>query len=404
MSAVKIRHRNGHDATPGIESALNGSRSHRQTLLEGVSYECIRCDAPISPEKFAALATEDLIRRGEIEAEIRAQVAQERDAEIERMHQEMVAKIDAADRALAKRETTIRKEAATVANAAVAPKLAKAEEGRKALERQMKALRASQETIIAERLAAQREKSVKAIDDAVLVERAKWATEKLGMESQLQDMQRRLQAKTAHQLGEPGEVDLFERLTAAFPGDRISRVVKGVPGCDVLVEVIHNGEVVGKIALDSKVHARWQNKFTTKLRADQLAENADYAILSSSVFPAGAKQLHLQDGVLVADPTLVPVLVNLLRGQITESHRLRLSAQARDEKAEKLLAFVVSPTCTDLLDRIVKLTDDLATLDLKEISTHETTWKKRGELIRGVQAIHDQFSAAVSAIISGDRS
>src|SRR5213079_2880233 len=98
---------------------------------------------------------------------------------------------------------------------------------------------------------------------------------------------------TAFQLGEPAERDLFAALETAFPDDRLWRVVKGQPGPDVVVEVIHNGEPVGKIILDSKNHARWSNKFTAKLRADQLAEGADFAILSASVFPAGAQQLHI---------------------------------------------------------------------------------------------------------------
>ena len=240
------------------------------------------------------------------------------------------------------------------------------------------------------------------VTDAVNAEKLRHAGEKLALEGQLADMQRRLQAKTAHQLGEQPEVDLFEALETAFPDDGVSRVLKGQKGPDVIVEVNHGGAVVGKIVLDSKNHARWSNKFTTKLRTDQLAEGADFAILSTSVFPASARELHIQDGVIVASPQRVVVLVHLLRRQIVENYRLRLTAAARDEKAEKLLAYIVSPTCTDLLDRIVSLTRDMADLDRLETAAHQKTWTKRADLLRTLNTIHEEFSSTISRIIAGE--
>jgi hypothetical protein len=351
---------NGHDTT--------------HTAIGSAEAECPYCGQPISRKEFkeitAKIADEERARVATVEAELKARFARE------------TAKAEAIKK--------IEVEAAK-RNAA------------KAAEAQIKALRTNQETVIATRLAAQRATLEKATATAVLAERAKYVTEKLALEGQLEDLKRRVQARTANQLGEPGEVDLYERLSAAFPDDRVSRVVKGVPGCDVLIEIIHNGDVIGKIALDSKVHARWQNKFTSKLRSDMLAEGADFAILSTSVFPKDTAQLHIQDGVIVADPARVPVLVHLLRSQIIDNHTLKLTAEARDAKAERLLAYVVSPGCRDLLDKIVRLTTDMANLDLKEADVHATTWKKRGDLIRGIQTVHAEFAAAVSAIIAGDR-
>ena len=128
---------------------------------------------------------------------------------------------------------------------------------------------------------------------------------------------------------------------------------------------------------------------------------ADFAILSTSTFPKGARQLHIQDNVIIADPARVPVLVHLLRRQILQNHVLKLSTEARNEKAERLYDFIISPVCTDLLDRVVKLTEDMVALDAKEADAHATTWKKRGELIRAVRNVHDQFADVVSQITAG---
>jgi hypothetical protein len=278
----------------------------------------------------------------------------------------------------------------------------------KAAEQQIKALKSSTETVIAARLEAQRIQFESRTTEAINAERAKMFGEKLKLEEQLADMQRRLQAKTAHQLGEPAEVDLFAALETAFPDDRVWRVVKGQPGPDVVVEILgtsgepSSGQPIGKIVLDSKNHARWSNKFTTKLRADQLAEGADFAILSSNTMPAGEAQICLRDNVIVASPQRVVVLVNLLRRQIVENYRLKLGAEARNEKADRLYSFIMSPTCTDLLDRIVQLTADMADLDRTETTAHQKTWVKRADLIRAVQDIHREFTETVCKIIEGE--
>jgi hypothetical protein len=272
----------------------------------------------------------------------------------------------------------------------------------KAAETKLKALRDGQETVIAAPVLVEREKAAKQVSKAVTQERVAHAAEKLKLEAQLADMQRRLQAKTAHQIGEPAEVDLYETLCMAFPDDRISRIVKGVPGPDVLVEVLlDDGRVAGKIALDSKMHARWSNRFTSKLRSDQLAEGADFAILSTSVFPSGARQLHEQDKVLVADPARVPVLVSLLRRIIMDNHVQRLGQEERNSKADRLYDFVLSKTCDDLFDGLLALSRDLAALDLTERKAHETTWEKRAALTSAVATIHDQFVRTVADIIGG---
>ena len=83
----------------------------------------------------------------------------------------------------------------------------------------------------------------------------------LKLQSELQDMQRKLEGKSANELGEGSEIDLFEQLRDAFQGDRIQRVPKGVNGADVIHEVVHNGRVCGKIIYDAKNRDAWQNGF-----------------------------------------------------------------------------------------------------------------------------------------------
>jgi hypothetical protein len=167
------------------------------------------------------------------------------------------------------------------------------------------------------------------------------------------------------------------------------------------MEILQNGSLAGKIIIDSKNISRWSNKFISKTAGDARKEKADFCIIASNVLPSGEQQICIRDHVIIATPQRVVVLLHLLRRQIIENHRLKLAGPARDEKAQRLLAYIISPTCTDIFDRLHKLSRDMMDLDVKEASVHATTWQKRGVLIRGVQAAHDEFSAAVSRIIGG---
>ena len=246
--------------------------------------------------------------------------------------------------------------------------------------------------------AAEFEHTKAEISRAIFAERELHQNEKLRLESRLADMQRQLQAKPAHQRGEPAEADLYDTLRVSFPGDQISRVGKGTSGPDVIMRVIHASDVAGCIILDSKDHATWLNKFTAKLRADQHTLGADFAILSSNVFPAGTRELHIQDGVIVAHPERVPVLVHLLRGLIIENFRLKLTSKARSTKADMLLNYIISPECRDLMENASKLSMAMATLDAKEEKSHKATWKARSALILGIQAAYGNLSNAINGI------
>lgn len=245
-------------------------------------------------------------------------------------------------------------------------------------------------------------KVAEAVAQAVQAERTKVYGEKLALEQQLEDMKRKLQRKTAHDIGEPAEVDLHAALVAACPEDRVSRVGKGVRGPDIVVEVVYRGTVAGKIILDSKDHSRWSNRFTQKLRDDQIAANADFAILSSNVFPAGKQHIHVQDNVIIASPARVPVLVELLRRLVIQNHVLKLSIEARNEKADAVFDFITSAACSDLFERVAKLTNEMEAIDRAETVAHEKVWSKRADLNRAIRSAYEEFAGTVQRIIGGN--
>jgi hypothetical protein len=311
-------------------------------------------------------------------------------AEVERIRKESAKRVQAA-----------REEAASAAQMMLAPKLAAAEKAKKTAEQQLEVLRTNQQAALNQRLQEQRGALEKAQTVAVNSERAKNFKQNQKLEEKLQQLQRQLQSKTAEELGEGAEIDLLEVLKDEFPEDDIRRVGKGKEGADIVHKVMDKGRGCGSIVYDSKNRNAWRNDYVTKLRADQLAAKADHAVLATQVLPAGARQLHLQDGVIILNPARAVVVAAVLRNHIMQTHALRLSGEARTDKTARLYAFMTSDRCAQLLDQIETETEDMLDLEVKEKKAHDATWKRRGQLIRSVQRVHVELTSELDRIVGG---
>lgn len=363
---------------------------------------CPWCDQPISHDKF-----EDIKRRMSAEhdarmAAMREEFAREK-AATHAKAQAVVEQARAEAAAVAEQKVrAAQSEAKAAAEAAMLQrfgdlqaKLVEAQQARAVVHNEMAALKAAQEEALSLRIQEARETLQRDKETAVLAEKSKV----LKLQTELADMQRKLEGKSAHELGEGSEVDLFEQLRTTFETDRIRRVGKGVNGADVVHEVVHNGRVCGKIIYDAKNRNAWQNEFASKLRADKLAEGADHAILSSNKFPKDRQQVHFQDGVIVANPARVLALVEILRGQVVRMHELRVSEDAREQKTAELYGFITSEHFKQLLESVEAQAGKMAELDSKEQEAHRRLWDQRGKLIRSVQKARGDLSFEIDRII-----
>jgi len=278
-------------------------------------------------------------------------------------------------------------------------KLVLAEQARVSAQREIAALKTAQDAAIELRVEERATTLKEERDAAVLAERTRAFEEAQALRQKLEDLTRKLEGKSAHELGEGSEIDLFEELRDAFQADRIQRVPKGVNGADVIHEVVHNGRVCGKIIYDAKNRDSWQNGFATKLKADKLAQAADHAILSSNKFPKDKSQVHTQDGVIVANPARVLVIAEILREQIVRMHELRASKEAREEKTVALYAFVTSDHFKQLVEQVQAQAGKMLELDSKEQEAHRRVWDQRGKLIRTIQKARADLTFEVDRII-----
>ena len=345
---------------------------------------CPLCEQPIA---------QDLARRIELrqQEQQRASLAQARAEAEAKVEQQIAAALAEANKAA---ETAMLSRLADFQE-----KLVEAEQAQLGAQQELAALKAAQDTAVERRVEERAATLKEERDAAVLAERTRSFEETQALRQKLEDLTRKLEGKSAHELGEGSEIDLFEQLRDAFQGDHIQRVPKGVNGADVIHEVVHNGRVCGKIIYDAKNRDSWQNGFATKLKADKLAQAADHAVLSSNKFPKDKSQIHAQDGVIVANPARVLVIAEILREQIVRMHELRASEEAREEKTVALYAFVTSDHFKQLLEQVEAQAGKILELDSKEQEAHRRIWDQRGKLIRTIQKARADLTFEVDRII-----
>ena len=196
-------------------------------------------------------------------------------------------------------------------------------------------------------------------------------------------------------------MDLLEALREEFSEDRIEQLTKREGGADIKHHIRIGGKEVGIIVYNSKNRNAWRDEFLDKLARDQRAAKAEYAILSTRKFPAGAgnQQLYVEDSVIMANAARVISLIHIIRKHVLHVNTLRLSATERAKKTAALYDFITSPRCTQLLDAIDKHAQDLLDMQQKEIKAHQASWNQQGILLRSIQKVRGDIGREIDQII-----
>jgi hypothetical protein len=367
---------------------------------------CPWCEQEIPPERLEEIRGKIAAREHEQTHAITAKLEQQHALQLDELRKAKEADVAKVKEDAAAEAVSIRREATEAAEGVVRDKIADkdkavADAQAKTAEAEGKLSKLSEqyELALKERLGSQREILEKAKDDAINAEKAKAFEETQKLSNKVNELQRALEKKTNEELGEGAEIDLFEALKKEFPKDRIERVAKGAPGADIHHVVMHNGRECGTIIYDSKNHKAFRNEHVKKLLEDQLKAKAEHAILSTHAFPDGTRQLHMLDGVLLANPARVVSVVTLIRRHLRQAHTLRLSSADRESKTAALYAFITSERCTQLLGRVDTRAEELLDQLAKEIKWHQNDWKKRGEAYRAIQKVPAELSHEINCII-----
>jgi len=380
---------------------------------------CPWCEQPIPHQKFVEittkLAADEQARAKVAETRLRDELSKQK-ADIEKRAQARVAAVEAANAATLTAAVKAAKASEAVALAA-ADKAAKARESaartaerranqeqiaaadraRKAAERQLVDVRADQDKVLAKQRQEQRLVYDKALKGAIDVVKEQSFKEKQRLATKVDHLQRTVDAQRAAASGEGAAIVLADELKRAFPGDHIRAV--GTQGANLIHEVIEEGRKCGVIVYDTRKRMAWRDSYVTRIRKDQLTANADHAIIATQAMPAGARHVHLEGQVIVANPARALVLVAILRRQIVQMSTLRMTLEDRADKRDRLYEFISTDRFRQLLDGIETGSEALLQLDVQEQTTHATTWRKRGELVKEMQRAHGLIESTINDVI-----
>ena len=250
------------------------------------------------------------------------------------------------------------------------------------------------EEIVSQRTTEVRTAMEKSKVDDLNALKAQHAEESRKMNDQIAALQKRVQAEE----GEGADLKLVDVLKARFPTDDFRAIAKN-SGTDLVQTIKNNGKVCGRIVYDTRNRNAWNPVFATNLHTDLVSAKADHAVLTSSKFPTGTQQIVVWDGVVVCNPARVVAIAEILRLEVIRNYAQRVSAEDKDSKTTKLYAFITSDEYGKLLDSVAGNDEKLLKLEEEEKRQHDSTWKKRGGLLKASQQLHAKLRDRVDGII-----
>ena len=161
------------------------------------------------------------------------------------------------------------------------------------------------------------------------------------LREKLDEARRKADQGPQQQKGDVLEVDLYEALRGAFPGDELERIGKGQKGGDVIQTVrSSSGLACGRIKWESKRTQNWSDAWLRKLRDDQRAYKCDLAAIVTETLPAGIAYFDVIDDVWVSGiVTALPMAAALRRGLI-ETATARRAVACADSKKDIVFGYL----------------------------------------------------------------
>ena len=134
-----------------------------------------------------------------------------------------------------------------------------------------------------------------------------------------------------------------------------------------------------------------------------MAANAEHAVLATTVFPSGKKELYVdqETRVVVVNRARVVEIVGLLRQATVRMHLLGLSVNERAEKRDVLYKYITSEDYRQHLMEATRLTREILNLDVEEKRAHDKVWEKRGRMATRLRNVVRGIDTEVSAILEG---
>lgn len=238
---------------------------------------------------------------------------------------------------------------------------------------------------IQESLAVTKEQAKKEAEDGLKLKVAEKEQTISAMQKQIEELKKKAEQGSQQLQGEAQELEIESALRTSFPRDLIEPVPKGEFGGDAIHRVLTDSQqVCGSILWESKRTKNWSDGWLPKLRNDQRAAKADFAVIVTQTMPRLPDTFEHIDGVWITCPRLMVPVAICLRQSLLELAAARQAGEGQQTKMELVYQYLTGPRFRHRVQAIVEKFDDMR-LDLeKERKTMTRLWAKREEQIRCV--------------------
>lgn len=195
------------------------------------------------------------------------------------------------------------------------------------------------------------------------------------------------------------EGKLLARLKKEFPGDDIQ--LKGKVVGDIVQLVRYEGKDAGKIIYECKRTPRISGKHARQAYLAKQSSHADFAVLVTTGHKKGFSGLMEMGGVLVVAPLGAIPLAVLLRTNLIEMLRAKITTAQRAKIAQRLLKYITSPQLKNPIEEIIHLSVELQSMVKEEYVDHVKVWKKRLEHYGRIHWDSSQIQSNLQRILHG---
>jgi hypothetical protein len=223
------------------------------------------------------------------------------------------------------------------------------------------------------------------------------------LNNQLIEAQKRIEQGSQERQGEAQEVELEKLLKQTYPFDKITEILKGQNGADVIQEVINiMQKSAGTIMYESKRTKKFSKDWVQKAKKDMRDRNADIAVIVTETLPDGWTRFGLMDGVWICSYFEIEAISLIMREMVLRIGEVEISQENKGTKMQYLYDFLTSAEFARLMTGIVEGFTSMQSQLESEKRSITAIWKKREKQIQFVTQNSIDMYGAIKSIAGKD--
>ncbi len=223
----------------------------------------------------------------------------------------------------------------------------------------------------------------------------------------ISDLKNKLMQSQSELKGEVGELDLYSRLTNAFPDDHFRRQKRGSSSGDLIQKIrTTSGTIDTQIVYDNKEANTVTKTDVEKAKKYTKIHGTKYVLIVSRNLPKKDVKNGLlgeKEGILLVHPSIVVEVAAQIRTGIIEISKLSKSKGDQKSKESKLYNYIISQDFSMMLESLDRIHKKMFDLQAKEEKDHQTLWKIRKELQEQLISTHNDISSGIESITQEEK-